>query len=206
MIKIGITGSAASGKTTVCNRFRELGLPVVSADDLARQAVKPGTDAHKNIIARFGDDVMEPDGQLNRKKIRERILKDPESRKDLEQIVHPEILRLMKHEMQQAEMDDRRMMAVEVPLLFELGLQSFFDIIVTVYCPEKMLLDRLMVRDRVTRNQGHALLEIQMPGKKKAQQSDFVIKNDSTHADLIQKVDDMYRILSEKNTIFSKRP
>ena len=189
IIKIAVTGGAGSGKTSVCSRLKEWGLNVISSDTLAREVVAPGTDAFKNIINYFGKKVLLPDGALNRSKLRRIITGDDVARSALESFVHPEIKKLMQLKMAQAEQEGDRIVVVEVPLLFELGIQDRFDVVVMISAERELRVQRLMERDSISKKEAKDLLDVQMTDDEKAQKADFIIKNDDNIDNLMRSVD-----------------
>ena len=195
IIKIAVTGGAGSGKTSVCSRLKEWGLNVISSDTLAREVVAPGTDAFKNIINYFGKKVLLPDGVLNRSKLRRLITGDDVARSVLERFVHPEITKLVQLKMAQAEQEGERFVVVEVPLLFELGIQDRFDVVVLISAERELRVQRLMERDSISKKEAKDLLDVQMTDDDKAQQADFIIKNDDNIKKLMRSVDLFYKKL-----------
>jgi len=192
-----------SGKSLVCKRLKELGAVVASADELARQAVEPGTQAYKQIAGRFGKDVFLADKTLDRAKLRQIITKDDSARKDLESYVHPEVGRLMAKHFQAAEDQGVFMAAAEVPLLFEAGLKDLFDAVILVTGDWQVRIARIMQRDKVSRNQATALMRIQMPEEQKRLLADFVIENNGSIDQVRTEVDRIYEKLAatwEKNS------
>jgi dephospho-CoA kinase len=198
-LKIAVTGGAGSGKTSVCSRLKESGLNVISSDALAREVVAPGTDAFKNIINYFGKKVLLPDGALNRSKLRRIITGDDVARSELERYVHPEITQLVQLKMAQAEQEGERFVVVEVPLLFELGIQDRFDVVVLISAERELRIKRLMERDSISQKEAKDLLDVQMTDDEKAQKSDFIIKNDDNINNLMRSVDLFYKKLYQKH-------
>ncbi|MBU0987585.1 MAG: dephospho-CoA kinase [Proteobacteria bacterium] len=194
-LKIGVTGGAGSGKTCVCNRIKELGLNIISADDLAKKAVAPGAEAYKNIVGYFGQKILNSDGTLNRLKLRRIIIKDETARSALECFIHPQITMLMEQEIVQAEQRGERFVLIEVPLLFELGIQDRFDRVVLVSAPHELRVQRLMERDGVSRIEAKALLDVQLPDAQKIEQADYVIKNNGSREQLKKNIDLFYEDL-----------
>jgi dephospho-CoA kinase len=199
-LKIAVTGGAGSGKTSVCGRLKELGLNVISSDTLAREVVAPGTDAFKNIINYFGKKVLLPDGALDRSKLRRIITGDDVARSVLERFVHPKIAKLVQLKMAQAGKEGERFVVVEVPLLFELGIQDRFDVVVLISAERELRVQRLMERDSISKKEAKDLLDVQMTDDEKAQQSDFIIKNDDNIKKLMRSVDLFYKKLYQKHT------
>jgi len=198
MLKVAVTGCAGSGKTYVCNCFKELGVKVISSDVLAREVVAQDSPAYNKIINYFGKKVLTKDGSLNRRMLRRIIINDNVAREALESFVHPEIIKLMHSQMIKAEKDDNHIVLVEVPLLFELGIEDRFDVVIAVVAGRKLRVKRLMDRDDVSREDAEALLNYQLPDEDKARRADFVIKNDGSFARTIRSVDHLYKDLVQK--------
>ena len=187
-LKIGVTGGAGSGKTFVCNYLKKLGLNVISSDDLARRAVEPGMPAHEKIVNHFGQSVLLHNGTLDRAKLRGMITEDKAARTALERFVHPQIDELIKLEILRAQRQGERFLLLEVPLLFELGIQGRFDLIVLVSAERELRIQRLMQRDNVERREAEALLNVQLPDAHKNQQVNYVIKNNGSLEELKDRV------------------
>jgi dephospho-CoA kinase len=192
VFKVAVTGGAGSGKSSVCNRLKELGITIISSDVLAREAVAPGSTAHKKILNYFGEKVVLSDGKLNRQILRRIIVNDGAARRSLERFIHPEITKLMKRKIAQAEQHGDRVIAVEVPLLFELGMEKQFDIIVVVSADPKVRVKRLMNRDNVSREDAEELLSVQMPDQEKVKRGGVVLSNTGSAKQLISSVDRFY--------------
>lgn len=192
VFKVAVTGGAGSGKSSVCNRLKELGITIISSDVLAREAVTPGSAAHKKIVNYFGENVLLSDGKLNRQMLRHIIVNNDTARLTLEQFIHPEIIKLMQRKMTQAEQNGDRVIVVEVPLLFELGLEKQFDLVVLVSADPEMRVKRLMDRDKVSREDAEELLKVQMPNREKVKRGAFVLSNNGSAEQLINSVDLFY--------------
>jgi dephospho-CoA kinase len=192
VFKVAVTGGAGSGKSSVCNRLKELGITIISSDALAREAVAPGSTAHKKILNYFGEKIVLSDGKLNRQMLRRIIVNDGAARRSLEQFIHPEITKLMQRKMAQAEKNGDRVVAVEIPLLFELGIEKQFDIVVIVSADPKLRVKRLMDRDNVFREDAEELLNVQMPDQEKVKRGGFVLSNNGSAKQLISSVDRFY--------------
>jgi dephospho-CoA kinase len=192
VFKVAVTGGAGSGKSSVCNRLKELGITIISSDALAREAVAPGSTAHKKILNYFGEKVVLSDGKLNRQILRRIIVNDGAARRSLERIIHPEITKLMKRKIAQAEQHGDRVIAVEVPLLFELGMEKQFDIVVVVSADPEVRVKRLMTRDNVSREDAEELLSVQMPDQEKVKRGGVVLSNNGSAKQLISSVDRFY--------------
>ena len=192
VFKVAVTGGAGSGKSSVCNRLKELGIRVISSDTLAREAVAPGTTAHEKILNYFGKKVVLSDGNLNRQILRRIIVNDNTARRSLERFIHPEISKLMQRKMAQAEQNGDRVVAVEVPLLFELGMEKQFDLVVVVTADPKLRVKRLMDRDKVSREDAEELLKVQMTDQEKVKRGGFVLSNNGSTDQLMSSVDRLY--------------
>ena len=197
-LQVAVTGGAGSGKSVVCDRFRALGAFVVDLDRLSKEAVEPGTPGFRQVVDRFGREVVGEDGGVNRKRLREIILSDPGARKDLEAIVHPKVRQRMHELMDQAEAAGARLLVAEVPLLFEAGLEQLFDRVVVVAAPEEIRIRRLARRDQVDPDQAAALVGVQMPESEKKKRADFVIENRGRPEDIIADVDRLFERLAAK--------
>lgn len=195
---LAVTGGVGSGKSVVCQRFKAHGMRLYSADELSKQAVEPGTGAYQNIVAHFGHEVRMADGSLNRPWLRKIITRDPDAKKTLEGFVHPEVNRLMLEKFEAARRDGEFLVGVEVPLLFEAGLQDFFDFVVTVRVEKQRRVQRIMARDNVSQHDAEGLMGIQMPEEKKQALSDFVIDNNGTLSEVYAEVDRVFRQLMDR--------
>lgn len=184
MLRVALTGNIASGKSTVAGIWRRLGARLVEADDLARRAVEPGTEALNAIRSRWGDGVLEDDGRLDRAALREIVFRDPDERARLEQIVHPEVQRLRSEEFDAAEAAGAEIVVADIPLLFEVGLERSFDVVVLVHAPEEVRLQRLVHDRGLEAGEARRMIEAQMPSERKRAHSHVVIDNVGTMAEL----------------------
>jgi dephospho-CoA kinase len=192
MLLIGLTGNIASGKSTVARLFAQRGAVVIDADVLARQAVEMGTPAYAEIVKRWGDEVLAPDGVLDRAALRQRVFGDNEQLEALNRIVHPEVARLRDRQLAEARARGDRIVVCDIPLLFERHLASEFDKIVLVDAPRPLRLERL-VRDRALREtEAMEMIAAQMPAELKRAAADFVIDNTGTLAELEERVTDVW--------------
>lgn len=177
-MNIGLTGGIASGKSTVANLLVRRGALLIDLDRIAREIVEPGQPALRAIAERFGQAVLQPDGTLDRKKLGAIVFADPAERKALEQITHPAIRAVMKERM---EMNRRthpdRLTVVDVPLLYESGLASYFEKVMVVYVPRSEQLKRLMNRDKLPLEEAQRRLAAQMDIEEKKRLADYVIDN-----------------------------
>jgi len=194
-LRLGVTGGAGSGKSVVCQRLLSHGVPVILTDELARRAVMPGMPAYEAIVDYFGPQVLAEDGSVNRARLRSIIIEDASKKAALESFVHPEVFRLMNADIRAAGQKGVPLVAVEVPLLFETGMEGYFDYIVMVRVGRQERMQRLMARDRISREDAEALMRIQLPEAEKEKKSDFVIDNAGMLDQTLKSVDHFYQEL-----------
>ena len=184
MIRIGLTGNVAAGKSVVASVWEAAGVPVVRADDLSRQASRPGSQSLRAIAERFGSDVLTREGELDRERLREIVFRDPEARRDLEGILHPVIRALRADWMEARRAEGASIVASEIPLLYELDMEGDFDFIVVVDAPERIREERL-VRDRgLDRAEARRIIASQADPGAKRERADFVLENVGTEGDV----------------------
>lgn len=184
MLRVGLTGNIAAGKSTVAQVWRRLGGLVVDADELARRAVEPGTAGYGQIVRAWGDAVLDGAGALDRAALRGIVFSDPIARARLEQIVHPAVAALRDEAYRAAQAEGRALVAAEVPLLFESALTEEFDRIVLVDAPEPLRLARLIEERGLGEDEAWAMMEAQMPATLKRARADVVIENTGTREEL----------------------
>jgi dephospho-CoA kinase len=188
-LRIGLTGGIASGKSTVAQRFSELGVPVIDADEAARAVVAPGEPGLAEVVKRFGPSVLTTDGQLDRRALRNLIFSDSVLRKELESILHPLI---------QADMERRAAamtgpyLVMAIPLLVEGENRTRIDRILVIDVEEDVQLERVMARDSTTLDQAHAILAAQAPRTIRLKAADDVLVNSGSVSDLRQAVDGLH--------------
>jgi dephospho-CoA kinase len=188
-LRIGLTGGIASGKTTVAQRFVELGIPVIDADESARTVVAPGTPGLAAVVDKFGTGLLIADGELDRRALRHLIFADPDRRRELEAILHP----LIRADMEQrAHTSTGPYIVMAIPLLVEGGAIDRVDRILVVDVPEDLQRQRVMRRDGVSAEQAHAILAAQTSRENRLQAADDVILNVGTVSELWQAVDDLH--------------
>lgn len=192
ILKIAVTGSAGSGKSLVCKRLNELGLVTLDCDIIARQVVEPGKAGFNDIIEAFGRDVLLNEGGLDRSKLRNLILNDSAMRKKIEDLLHPRILEQMMQQINAADYKKVKAVAVEVPLLFESGMDQFFDVTIAVIAENQDLVKRISERDRVKESDAKKMIGLQMPQEKKMERADHVLYNTGTNSELFESVDILF--------------
>jgi dephospho-CoA kinase len=177
VIRVGLTGGIATGKSYCLSRFAALGVPVIDADLLARDAVAPDSPGLALVRARFGPSVMRADGSLDRAALAAIVFNDPAARGDLESIVHPEVYRRIS-EWFANQPAGTRMAVADIPLLFETGHEHDFDAIVVCACDPAEQMRRLIERDGLSRSAAEARLAAQWPIGEKMARADYVIRTD----------------------------
>lgn len=184
MLRVGLTGNIASGKSSVARVWQSLGTPVVDADRLARRVVEPGTPALRAIARRWGAGVLDAQGRLDRAALRRIVFRDPRERAGLEEIVHPAVAALREQEFARAAAAGEPLVVADVPLLFEVGMEDQFDLVVLVDAPEPLRLERL-VRDRgLDPKEARSMIAAQVPSEQKRARADMVIDNTGSVAEL----------------------
>ncbi|TVX92350.1 dephospho-CoA kinase [Paenibacillus agilis] len=188
-MNIGLTGGIASGKSTVSQLFVHYGARLVDADRIAREVVLPGSAVLEQIAERFGSEMLLPDGTLDRKRLGQVIFQDPVERRALEQITHPTIRKQMISQMQQYELEEpKRLVVVDVPLLYESGLDELLQEVVVVYVPPAVQLERLKQRDQLTDEEAHKRIHAQMSLEEKRERADWIIYNDKDRTETERQV------------------
>lgn len=186
MYRVALTGNIASGKTAVADEWSRLGAYVIDADVLARRAVEPGTDALRRVEQQFGSDVI-VDGTLDRAALGRIVFNDAVRRRELEAIVHPEVERLRAGQEALAQRSGETIVVHVIPLLFETGLESDFDVVVFVDADEGRRLDRLITTRSLDEDTARTMIEAQDPAGPKRARADWVIENDGTLAELKER-------------------
>jgi dephospho-CoA kinase len=182
-MNIGLTGGIATGKSTVARLVEERGAILIDLDRIAREVVEPGQPSLALIAERFGQAILQVDGSLDRKKLGAIVFADPAERRALEAITHPAIRKVMKERMAYYESNaPDKLVVVDVPLLFESGLESYFEQIMVVYVPQEEQLNRLRERDKLTDEEARRRLSAQGDIEEKKRRADILIDNSGSLA------------------------
>ena len=183
MLKIALTGGAATGKSYVLDQLRQHGIPCLQADEMAHGVMAAGTEATAAIAERFGSEVIGDDGSVNRTVLCPIVFGDKSARRDLEGIIHPAVYRAIEVAIRAfARLDDSPMVVVEIPLLYETGHAGEFDRVIATTCSAETQVTRLAGRG-LTETQARQIIAAQMPTEEKAAKADFVIRTDGTLAE-----------------------
>lgn len=194
MITLGLTGCIGSGKSTVSGIFRENGVPIIDADIISRQVVRPNQEGWLKIVTSFGPDILLPDETIDRIKLGHLVFNDASARTRLNNCLHPIIISELKNQMfKMKNSSDAPLLVADVPLLFECRMQHYFDFTVLVYADHDTLVRRLVERDRITAEQACLRLNAQMNINQKKDLADLVIDNSGTLAELHRETLRLYQ-------------
>jgi len=187
--RIALTGGIASGKTTVADIFAALGVPVIDTDVIAREVVEPGQPALAKVVDAFGTGILEADGRLDRRHLRERIFTDPDARRRLEAILHPAIRAEMER---QSSTAGGPYQVLVIPLLTEGRRRDHVDRVLLVDVPEELQIQRLMCRDGVSHEQAQASLNAQATRAERIAMADDIVRNTGRPGDLRDRVAELH--------------
>ena len=191
MLIIGLTGGIGSGKTLVSDYFKSLGIVIVDADVVSRQVVEPGTEALGKIAEKFDKDILNSDGTLNRRVLRDIIFNNPDEKQWLENLLHPLIGLETARQLQESQSPYTVFVS---PLLIEIGQYKMTNRILVVDAPENLQVSRTVVRDNTQAENVQAIMGTQASRQKRLEMADDVILNDSDINSLHKKIDDLHRL------------
>ncbi len=187
---IGLTGSIGSGKSTVAHYFSELGVPVIDADSIAKELCCSGHQVFAKIVERFGNSILEQNGEIDRKKLRKIIFTDTTERIWLEDILHPLIIEEILNRIRNLSAD---YCVIVVPLLFETSMKNYINRVLVVDVNEEEQIHRAHLRDKENKNDIKAILSKQLSREEKVKLADDVILNDASFEELEKKVTDLHQ-------------
>jgi len=185
----GLTGGIGSGKSAAAAYFEDCGIPVVSADELSRVVVNPGSEGLSAVVAAFGEGVLSPQGELDRRKLGAVVFKDPTARVRLEGILHPRIRDCFQDVLAALEATGNAIVVYEVPLLFENNLEKQMKAVILVSAPEDQRVARVMARDKLSAEDVRARMAAQMDDKSRRARATHVLENDGDLEHLYAQVD-----------------
>ena len=192
MLKIGLTGGIGCGKSTAVKRFRDLGIPIVDADIVAREVVQAGQPALQAIAELFGDAALLADGSLNRAWLRQTVFNDTARLQQLEAILHPRIREAIVRDMTAAMAAGSLYVVVDVPLLFEKHYDTLFDRVLVIDCLPAQQHERVSQRDGSTIELVESIMQRQIPRDERLFRADDIIENVGSLADFNNKVDTLH--------------
>lgn len=192
---IGLTGGIASGKSTVSNCLKELGAHIIDADLIAHQTMEPGQPAYHEIIQHFGPQVVSSTGAIDRKKLGAIVFNQPEELKILNHLTHPHIDKSIRQRIKDAAAHGVGVAVLDVPLLFEVGLDKLADVVWVVWVDQSTQLQRLMKRDNIDEDAAKAKIASQMPLDEKKKRAQVVIDNNGSIEDTRKQVTEFYNDL-----------
>ena len=189
---IGVTGSFGSGKTTVARMFKSCGAKIIDADRLAHRLIRPKTKVYQKIIAAFGGGVLKRDKTIDRDKLAARVFNNRKLLSRLNNIVHPEVIRIIKGRIKNAEAG---IIILDAPLLIEAGLGAWVDKLIVVEIAKRKQIERIQKRNHLNQKEISRRIGLQMPLKDKVRLADFVIDNNGTQKEARKQVDKIRRQL-----------
>lgn len=193
MLKVGLTGSIAVGKSFVLSVLAELGCVTFDADRIAHAAIEPGREAHRDIVREFGESVLAADGAIDRQKLGRIVFADHARRARLNEIVHPRVIEEQNRLLAEAEARDPNGIAiVDAALMIESGGYKRFDKLIVVYCDHETQIERLMRRNDITREDAERRVAAQMSSEEKVRYADYRIDTAGTFEETRQRVIDVY--------------
>jgi dephospho-CoA kinase len=196
VLKVGLTGSIAVGKSFVCGCFRELGCYVLDADKTAREVVEPGTEGFDRVVEQFGYEVLEPGGVLDRKKLAAIVFRSNEKRQLLNSIIHPLVIERQNEWLAAKELGDPDGIGiVDAALMIEAGAYKRFDKLIVVWCERDIQLSRLMSRDSLSRREAEDRISAQMAQDEKKSYADILIDTSEGFDDTRRQVVETYSSL-----------
>lgn len=194
---VGLTGGIGSGKSTVSQMLISKGFTVIDADEISREVVAPGSIGLERLVAYFGSDVLNDEGQLNRRKLGEYVFDTPHALEKLNQILHPLIHLSIKAKIE--AFNSESVIFIDIPLLFETGNKNEYDEVLLIYVDEETALNRIVSRDQITIELAAKKIDAQMPIDVKRQLADYVIVNDDGIEQLNNRVSDyLEKLLNER--------
>jgi len=193
MLRVGLTGGLASGKSFVGHTLADLGCHLIQADELGHQVLLPGGEAHGEVVRQFGNDILDRDGFINRKKLGEIVFDKPELLENLSKIVHPHVGARQKRIIEEiVQADPKAIIVVEAAILVETGSYKECDRLIVAVCSDEQQMERAMKRGAYTREEVLARLSSQLPLEEKLKVADYVIDTSGAKENTIEQVRAVY--------------
>jgi dephospho-CoA kinase len=205
MLRVGLTGSIAVGKSFVVSVLGELGCVTFDADKIAHSVMEPGRPAYEDVVAEFGREVLAEDGSIDRAKLGPIVFADDERRKRLNEIVHPRVIEEQNRLLQQAEAADPNGIAIiDAALMIESGGYKRFDKLIVVFCDRETQIERLMRRNKTSREEAERRMAAQMSSDDKRRYADYQIDTsgsfDQTRQQVVEVYNELRRLQSTRDT------
>lgn len=199
LLKVGLTGGIATGKSHVLRYFAELGAAVIDADRIAREVVRPGLPAHAEIVQAFGEEVLDNRGEIDRKALGARVFSSPACLRRLNAIMHPRILEAEDERIRELGTGSpgrsHRMVVVDAALMIEVGSYRKYDQLVLAYCPPATQLRRVIQRDGISEDQARERIATQLPLLRKVAYADYIVETSDEPSRTRAQVEFVYRDL-----------
>ena len=196
---VGLTGGISSGKSTVSSYLKQLKIPVIDADEVARKVVEPNSQGAREIRKTFGSDVFEEDGSLNRQKLGSLIFSNAENRQKLDDLLQPLIKIMILDEIEEYRQKGENMIVLDLPLLFEKQYEELCEDIIVVYIPKELQLERLMRRNQYTKQEALSRIDSQLSIEEKRKRATVLFDNQGTIQQLYRQVEQW--LVETKNDI-----
>jgi len=194
----GLTGGIACGKSTVARFFQDLGAYVIDADRLGHEVIEPGQAAHQEIVERFGQDILDSGGRIDRKKLGPRVFANPPLLAALNAIVHPRVMeRTRELAAEEHQRKPRGVVILDAPLIFEAGLETRMLKVVVVWCRPEQQMERLIAKTGFSREEAERRIQAQVPADEKRRRADYVIDCSGTLEESLAQVQTLYPQLLE---------
>jgi len=198
MLIVGLTGGVASGKTAVSGVLKEEGAYIIDADQIARELAQPHQPAWNELVRTFGEEILQEDGSIDRKKLADRVFADPNQRKLLNQILHPLITKEMDRRTKEiGQKNPQAIVVIDAPLLIEVGYHRQVDKVMVVTSTQAQQFERLKARDGINFEEALRILSSQMPIEEKVKLADFVIRNEGSLAEVRERTKEVFQELKK---------
>jgi dephospho-CoA kinase len=194
---IGLTGGIASGKSLVSRTLQGLGMTVIDADEISHELMAKDKAVKQKVIETFGSEVLTAEGEIDRQRLGQIVFQDAERRQQLERIMHPAILARLSERAHESKAD----VVLEIPLLIELQGHEGVELVVVVYATRECQIERLMSRDRISREEAISRIEAQLPLEEKIPYADYVINNNGTVEETMDQVTRFYKLIRGKERL-----
>jgi dephospho-CoA kinase len=197
-LMVGLTGGIATGKSTVSTFFKEAKVPVIDTDVIAKNLLNKDTGTYAKVLDHFGEAILNTDKTIHRKNLAKLIFEDENARTFMNQTLHPEVKKYMISEMNQLKQEGHAIIVCDVPLLFESGFDHVCDVTLLVYIPKSLQIERLMIRDQISKSYALKKIESQMSMKEKRQKADLIIDNTKSILETKKRFNEILNQLKER--------